>query len=116
MLSAVFNGLRIFVTSDESPVDVAVPTTTTRDRAVVELTDIDAPQYEGFSGSRLARAAFDELQALTFVRRGIGASAAGESHMATVLEGRLVLPADGELEVLFGATVMNARELRQTYA
>ena len=114
MLSPIFDHLRVFVTSDESPVDVSTPIAGTPSHPSMELR-MEPPDYAQRSATRLARVSLADLHSLPFVRRAQGADGDDEVRMTTVLEGRLVLPQTGQLEVLLGAAIVSAGGMPPDY-
>lgn len=116
MLSTVFDDLNVFVSSDESPVDVDVPVVSPAGQPIALLPHGDPAEYRGFGASRLSWASAAELTSVPFIRRAVGASAALEARVSSVLEGRLVLGEAKRLEVLIATRLVNARDLQQDYA
>jgi hypothetical protein len=112
MAAAVFDGLEMVATSDETGLDANDDVVSRTDEPRCALPHTEPAVYQGFTARRRAWASAGDLQTLPFIRRVVGVSGTGVPLMGARLEGRLEHQGLGRLEMEFRLVVHNARDLR----
>jgi hypothetical protein len=114
-ISAIFNGLDMYLSDDESPFSESETSPNPAGGMLVGMTADAEPNVQGNSGTRQWSIDTATLAPLSFVRRIVGLHQ-GSAASVSLLPDRLYVPGIHRLEVVLGVRILSARSPRSGFA